>query len=87
MADIDRIELLIGLSNNVRSENEAWRREVFKEGRQRAVRLREMMTRFEQEYIALSGEMDRLNQYLPQQQERLTTEPPMPKAVTQGPKP
>ena len=85
MADIDRVELLIGLSNNVRADNEAWRREVFKEGRARAVRVREMMNRFEQEYGALSQEMDRLNQYLPVEQGRVQQEQ-MPKAVTQGPK-
>ena len=79
MADIDRVELLIGLSNNVRADNDAWRREVYKEGRARAIRVRELMTRFEQEYGALGAEMDKLQQYLPQQQE------PMPQIVARGP--
>ena len=79
MADIDRVELLIGLSNNVRTDNDAWRKEVFQEGRARAIRVREMMTRFEQEYGALSQEMDKLQQYLPRQQE------PMPAIAGKGP--
>jgi hypothetical protein len=79
MADIDRVELLIGLSNNLRTDNDAWRKEVFQEGRARALRVREMMNRFEQEYGALSQEMDRLNQYLPRRQEE------MPRVVAQGP--
>lgn len=84
MADIDRIELLIGLSNNVRADNDAWRKEVFQEGRARAMRVKDMMTRFEAEYGALSQEMDKLNQYLPRQAQQLPEE--MPKAVTQGPR-
>jgi hypothetical protein len=83
MADFDRVDLLIGLSNNMRTDNDAWRKEVFQEGRARAVRVREMMNRFEQEYGALSREMDSLQQYLPRQ---AVPEQPMPKAVTQGPK-
>jgi hypothetical protein len=83
MADFDRVDLLIGLSNNLRTDNDAWRKEVFQEGRARAVRVREMMNRFEQEYGALSREMDSLQQYLP----RPAVQEQMPKAVTQGPKP
>jgi hypothetical protein len=85
MADIDRVQLLIGLSNNMRTDNDAWRKEVFQEGRLRALRVKEMMTLFEQEYGALSQEMDRLNQYLPRQAQQVPEQ--MPKAVTQGPKP
>jgi len=85
MADIDRVELLIGLSNNMRTDNDAWRKEVFQEGRARALRVREMMSRFEQEYAVLSREMDSFAQYLPRQAERVAEEP-VPKAVTQGPR-
>jgi hypothetical protein len=88
MADMDRVELLLGLSNNMRTENAEWRREVFQEGRARAVRCRDLMVRFEQEYGALSQEMDRLNQYLPRQQQQLPEEgskaEQLPKTVTQG---
>jgi hypothetical protein len=89
MADMDRVELLLGLSNNMRTDNDAWRKEVFQEGRVRAVRCRDLMVRFEQEYAALSREMDTLQQYLPRQQPQLPEQPraeQMPKAVTQGPK-
>jgi hypothetical protein len=84
MADIDRVQLLIGLSNNMRTDNHGWRKEVFQEGRARAVRCREMMAMFEQEYAALSREMDSLQQYLPSQ--AVAQEPP-PKVVSQGPRP
>ena len=85
MADIDRVELLMGLSNNMRTDNDAWRKEVFQEGRARAMRTRDMMARFEQEYAALSREMDSLSQYLPRQTQQLP-EQPMPKAASQGPR-
>lgn len=84
MADIDRVQLLIGLSNNMRADNDAWRKEVFQEGRARALRVREMMGMFEAEYAALSREMDSLAQYLPRQ--ALPEQGPVPKAVTQGPR-
>jgi hypothetical protein len=84
MADMDRVELLLGLSNNMRTDNDAWRKEVFQEGRVRAARCRDLMTRFEQEYAALSREMDSLAQYLPRS---AVAQEQMPKAVTQGPKP
>jgi hypothetical protein len=83
MADIDRVQLLIGLSNNLRTDNEAWRKDIFQEGRARALRCRELMTMFEQEYAALSREMDSLAQYLPRS---AVTQDPPPKAVTQGPR-
>jgi hypothetical protein len=83
MADIDRVQLLIGLSNNMRTDNDGWRKEVFIEGRARALRCRELMTMFEQEYAALSREMDSLAQYLPRS---AVAQEQMPKAVTQGPK-
>jgi hypothetical protein len=82
MADMDRVELLLGLSNNMRTDNDAWRKEVFQEGRVRAVRCRDLMTRFEQEYAALAREMDSLSQYLPRQ----AVQEQMPKVVSQGPK-
>ena len=81
MADIDRVELLIGLSNNMRADNDEWRREVFQEGQQRAKRVQELMVMFEKEYGELSAERDRLGQYFPRRQED------MPKVVQQGPKP
>ena len=31
MADMDRVELLLGLSNNMRTDNDAWRKEIFME--------------------------------------------------------
>lgn len=77
MADIDRVQLLIGLSNNMRTDNEEWRRQVYKEGRERAIKVNEMIALFEKEYGALANERDRLAQYMPQQE-------PAPKAVTQG---
>ena len=83
MADIDRVQLLIGLSNNMRTDNDAWRKEIFQEGRGRAVRCRELMTMFEQEYAALAREMDSLAQYLPRS---AVAQEPVPKAVTQGPR-
>jgi hypothetical protein len=84
MADIDRVQLLIGLSNNMRTDNDAWRKEVFQEGRARALRAREMMNLFEQEYAALSREFDSLQQYLPRQ--AVQGPESMPKAATQGPR-
>jgi hypothetical protein len=87
MADIDRIELLIGLSNNMRAENEEWRREVYKEGFERYKRVIQMREMFEKEYANIDRECSRLEQYAPVKQTQLGPEPQMPKAVTQGPKP
>lgn len=85
MADMDRVELLIGLSNNLRKDNEQWRRDVWKEGRERAERCKMMMDRLEAEFVALNQEFEMVKQYLPHQQQQLP-EQPMPKAVTQGPR-
>jgi hypothetical protein len=82
MSDIDRVQLLIGLSNNMRAENEEWRKQVFREGRERAMNVDKMIALFEQEYGALSAERDRLAQYLPKQ----VSQEPMPAAVTKGPR-
>lgn len=85
MADMDRVELLIGLANNMRAENNDWRNQVWREGRERAERLKAMIARFENEYGALNQELDLLRQYLPRQQEQLPKVEPMPKVVGKGP--
>jgi hypothetical protein len=81
MADIDRIELLMRLSQNARADNEAWRRQTWMEGAERAKRMNELFDMFIREFEAIEAEQKKLAQYLPR------AEPPMPKAVTQGPKP
>lgn len=86
MADIDRIELLIGLSNNMRADNEAWRRDVWKEGFERYKKVMQMKQLFEQEYGNLEGEARRLEQYAPTPPERRVVQDQMPKVVQQGPK-
>jgi hypothetical protein len=86
MADIDRIELLIGLSNNMRADNEAWRREVYKEGFERYKKVMQMRQLFEQEYANIDNEARRLEQYAPTPPDRRVSQEQMPKAVTQGPK-
>jgi hypothetical protein len=86
MADMDRVELLMGLSNNMRQDNEEWRRAVYREGQERAKRVLEMIRRFEAEYAALDQERQSLSQYLPRQQEQLPRAEQMPKVVQQGPK-
>lgn len=80
MADIDRVELLMRLSQNARADNDAWRREVWREGAERAKRMNELQDMFIREFEALEAEQRKLAQYLPRQQE------PMPKVVSQGPK-
>jgi hypothetical protein len=80
VADIDRVQLLIGLSNNLRNDNEEWRRQIYKEGFERSKRVQELLMLFEREYAALAEESDRLAQYRPKAQEQ------MPKVVQQGPK-
>lgn len=79
MADMDRVELLIGLAANMRAENDDWRKQVWREGQERARRLLDVIQRFEKEYAALDQERNLLSQYLPRQEE-------MPKVVTQGPR-
>lgn len=79
MADMDRVELLIGLAANMRAENDDWRKQVYREGQERARRLLDVIQRFEKEYAALDQERTLLSQYLPRQEE-------MPRAVTQGPR-
>lgn len=69
MADIDRVELLMGLSNNMRAENDEWRKQVWREGNERAKRVLAMIERFEQEYAALDRERQWLSQYLPKQEQ------------------
>lgn len=86
MADIDRIELLMRLSQNMRGDNEQWRREIYKEGVERAKRLMELVGMFEREYTELDRERAKLQQYMPIQRENPRLEEPTPKAVTQGPK-
>ena len=78
MADIDRVEMLMQLGENLRNDNNEWRKAVWKEGQERARRVSEMLARFEKEYAALAQEHDLLAQYLPRQE-------PMPRAVTKGP--
>jgi hypothetical protein len=73
------IEVLMGVSKNLREQNDDWRADVYREGRERAVRVSELLALFEREYAALDQERQRLAQYLPRQE-------PMPKVVTQGPK-
>jgi hypothetical protein len=87
MADIDRIELLMRLSSNMRADNAEWRKEVFSEGYQRYKNAMQIRALFEQEYANLDDECRRLEQYAPTPPDRRIQEPPMPKAVTQGPKP
>lgn len=87
MADIDRIELLMRLSSNMRAENAEWRKEVHAEGFERYKRAAQLMQLFEQEYGNLDSEMRRLEQYAPTPPDRrIQADAPMPKAVTQGPK-
>jgi hypothetical protein len=81
MADIDRVELLMRLSQNARADNDEWRREMWREGAQRAKRMNELYEMFLREFEAVELERNKLAQYLPRQAEQ-----PMPKAVTQGPK-
>ena len=83
MASMDRVELLMQLSENMRADNDDWRKQVWREGNERAKRVLEMIQRFEAEYAALDAERKSLSQYLPRQQ---ITEEPMPRAVTQGPR-
>jgi hypothetical protein len=85
MADIDRIELLMRLSSNMRADNAEWRKEVNAEGYERYKRAAQLMQLFEQEYANLDSELRRLEQYAPTPPDR-RVEAPMPKAVTQGPK-
>lgn len=80
MADIDRVEVLLRMAENLRQDNNVWRNEVWKEGRQRAIKLNEMIALFEKEYGLLAQERELLKQYLPMEE-------PMPRAVTQGPRP
>lgn len=80
MADIDRIELLMRLSQNARADNDAWRREVWREGAERAKRMNELFDMFVREFEAIEVEQKKLAPYVPRQQE------PMPKVVQQGPK-
>jgi hypothetical protein len=88
MADIDRVELLMRLSENMRTDNEEWRKQIYREGQERAKRVLEMIQRFEYEYAALDRERQSLSQYLPrqQQQEKLPPAEPLPRVATQGPK-
>lgn len=86
MADIDRVELLMQLANNMRSDNEEWRAQVYREGQERARRVLDVIARFEREYAALDQERQRLSQYLPRRDEHLPRQEPMPKVVTQAPK-
>jgi len=79
MADIDRVELLMRLSQNARADNDEWRRQIWREGIERAKRINELMAMFEKEYSSLAAEQDKLVQYLPRREE-------MPKVVQQGPK-
>jgi hypothetical protein len=79
MADIDRVELLMRLSQNARADNDEWRRQIWREGNERAKRINELLAMFEKEYGALAAEQDKLQQYLPRREE-------MPKVVSQGPK-
>ena len=81
---MDRIDLLINLAANERAENEEWRKQVFREGQERAKRVLDLIQRFEYEYSALDQERNKLSMYLPRQQEKLPEE--MPRAVTQGPR-
>lgn len=78
MADIDRVELLMRLSQNARADNDEWRRQIWREGAERAKRINELVVMFEREWQALEQEQHKLAQYLPRQQE-------MPKVVQQGP--
>ena len=80
MADIDRVELLMRLSQNARADNDEWRREIWREGAQRAKRMSELVDMFAREFEALEAEQRKLAQYLPRQEQ------PMPKVVQQGPK-
>jgi hypothetical protein len=80
MADMDRVELLIGLSNNLRKDNDAWRKQVWKEGREKAELTQAMLARLEQEYGLLNQEFELVKQYLPRQQQQLPEE--RPKQVT-----
>lgn len=86
MADIDRVEVLLRLAENQRADNDEWRKQVWREGNERAKRLLETISRFEQEYAALDQERQRMSQYLPNQRQELPRAEPMPKVVTQGPK-
>lgn len=81
MADLDRIELMIGLSNNLRKENAEWRKEVYREGQERAKRVRDLKARFELEYAELDAEDTLMARYLPREQQE-----PMPRIVQQGPR-
>jgi hypothetical protein len=87
MADIDRIELLMRLSSNMRADNAEWRKEINAEGYQRYKNAMQIRALFEQEYANLDDECRRLEQYAPiQPKAQLGQEPQMPKVVTQGPK-
>lgn len=83
---MDRIDLLINLAANERADNEEWRKAVYREGQERAKRVLDLIQRFEYEYAALDAERQKLSQYLPRNQQQLPEEP-MPRAVTQGPRP
>lgn len=76
MADIDRVELLIGLSSSLRKENDMWRRDVWKEGRERAERCQLMMSKLEEEFVALNQEFELVKQYLPRQQQQVPEQAP-----------
>ena len=79
MADIDRVELLMRLSQNARADNDEWRREMWREGAQRAKRMNELYDTFLREFEAIETERNKLAQYLPRQEQ------PMPKVVAKGP--
>jgi hypothetical protein len=63
------IEILVAASKNIREQNDDWRREVFREGRERAIRVNELLAMFEAEYAFLDQEASRLQQYLPRKAE------------------
>lgn len=87
MADIDRVELLLRLSQNARADNDEWRRQIYREGVERAKRINELVAMFEREYAALDQEQQRLSQYMPRKDDpRIPRAEEMPKVVQQGPK-
>jgi hypothetical protein len=85
---MDRIELLIGMSENQRAENDQWRRDVYKEGAERYQRMLEYKNRLQDEYAAVEQQLERLVGYVPPQQRQvLPPEQPVPRAVAAGPRP
>jgi hypothetical protein len=79
---LDRAELLMAMCKDARADNDDWRRQMWREGNERAKRIVELLTLLDQEYTAMEHESKQLAHYLPRPTEQ---QQPMPKVVGKGP--